>query len=141
MRHDARFMVQLVIAMGYLLCEVVFSDLMDLLAFNSSSGTAAFVLSTIGHFILFALLLWLSLYVALSQSDRKRLLVSVAISGSVVSLVLLYYFLNIPEFSPFPNYVNYLKPPALQWFHPVNTETFLRDADVIFVDARADVDD
>ena len=138
-RHDARFLIQLVITLTYLLCEVVFSNLLDLLAFNSSSDTGAFVLGTIGHFFLFSSLLWLNLYVAISQSDRKRLLMSFGISSSVAGLFLLYYFLNIPEFSGFPQYVNYLKPPALQWLHPVTTETFLQDADVIFKDARADI--
>lgn len=141
MRHDARFLLQLVVTLAYLLCEVIFSNALDLLAFNSSSGSGAFALGTIGHFILFSLLLWLNLYVAINQTDRKRLLMSFGISSSVVALVLLYYFLNVPEFSGFPQYVNYLKPPALQWLHPVNTETFLRDAEVIFKDARADIGD
>ena len=141
LRHDARFLMQLVIAMAYLLCEIIFSNFINLLEFNSSSETAAFVIGAIGHFILFTSLLWLSLYVALSQSDRKRLLVSFAISSSAMSLALLYYFLNIPDFSPYPDYANDLKPPALQWLHPVTTDTFLRDAGVIFEEARADKDD
>ena len=141
MRHDARFLIHLVITLAYLLCEVIFSNSLDLLAFNSNSNTASFVLGTIGHFIMFSLLLWMNLYIAISQTDRKRLLVAVSVSGASVSLVLLYYFLNIPDFSGFPQYVNYLKPPALHWFQPVNTDTFLQDSDVIFVDARADKDD
>jgi len=141
MRHDARFLIQLVITLAYLLCEVLFSNSLDLLAFNRGSNTASFALGTIGHFILFSLLLWMNLYIAISQTDRKRLLVAASISCSAVSLVLLYYFLNVPEFSAFPQYVNYLKPPALQWLHPVNTETFLQDSDVIFVQARASKDD
>lgn len=141
MRHDARFLVQLVITLAYLLSELVFSNSLDLLAFNSSTNTGAFVLGTIGHFILFSLLLWLNLYIAISQTDRKRLLMSFGISSSVVALVLLYYFLNLPEFSGFPQYVNSLKPPAVQWLHPVTTETFLREADEVFVDARADTID
>ena len=141
MRHDTRFLVQLVIVMTYLLSEVVFSNFLDLLAFNTSSDNAAFVVGVIGHFLLFALLLWLNLYIAIGQTDRKRLLLSCGVSGSAVALVLLYYFLNIPEFSPFPDYVNYLKPPVLQWLHPVNTDKFLQDANVIFDKTRVDLED
>ena len=141
LRHDARFLMQLVIVMAYLLCEIIFSNFIGLLEFNSSSETAAFVLGTAGHFILFTSLLWLSLYIAISQTDMKRVLVSLSISSSVVSLALLYYFLNMPDFRPYPVYVNNLKPPALQWLHPVNTDTFLRDAGEIFTKAKADKSD
>ena len=141
LRHDARFLMQLVIAMAYLLCEIIFSNLVNVLEFNSSSEAAAFVIGTMGHFMLLTSLLWLSLYVAISQSDRRRLLTSFAVSGSVISLALLYYFLNMPDFSPYPEYANKLKPPALQWLHPVNTDTFLKDAGVMFENAHADMGD
>ena len=141
LRHDARFLMQLVIALAYLLCEIIFSNFIDLVEFNSSSETAAFVTGTIGHFILFTALLWLSLYIAISQTDQKRLLMSFGISSAVMALVLLYYFVNVPDFSPYPEYVSDLKPPAMQWLHPVDTDTFLRDAGVIFEDARADKGD
>lgn len=141
MRHDARFLVQLVIVMGYLLSEVIFSNFLDLLAFNSSSGSTAFAVGVVGHFLLFSLLLWLNLYIAINQTDRKRLLLSCGVSGSAVTLVLLYYFLNVPGFRPYPDYVNYLKPPAVQWLHPVNTEKFLNDANVIFKKTKVDLED
>ena len=133
MRHDTRFLVQLVISMAYLLCVIIYSACMDLLAFNSGSKNAAFIIGGIGHFLLFSSLLWLNLYIAISQSDNRRLLVASGMSLSVVSLLLLYYYINISEFSGQPDYVHFLKPPALQWFSPVTTETFLRDAEVIFV--------
>ena len=140
MRHDARFLVQLVISMAYLVCEIIFSISLDVLTFNSNSVSAVFVIGGIGHFLLFSTLLWLNLYIAISQTDQRRLLMANGISLAVVSLALLYYFINVPEFSGQPDYVHYLKPPALQWFTPITTETFLQQAEVIFADTNAQLD-
>lgn len=136
-RHDARFMVHLVIILVILLCALIFSIFLDLLSFNSSSGTPSFVLGTFGFYFLFFTLIWLSLYLAFSQTDSKRLLTSFGISTSFVAIGLIYNYLNIPEFSPIPEYIYFLKPPALQWIDLVNTETFLKDADIIFKNASA----
>ena len=131
MRHDARFLVQFVIVMVFLAIEVVFSNFLDLLTFHGGS-TVAFFTGMIGHFTLLAMLLWLNMYVALSQPDGKRLIMSVGTSGSVVSMMIIYYLLSIPEFSPVPDYNYYLKPPALQWINGKPVDEFLQDADIIF---------
>ncbi|MBF8269560.1 MAG: FHA protein [Gammaproteobacteria bacterium] len=141
MRHDARFLVQLVISVTYLLCAIFFENCLDVISFNNSSDTAAFIIGGIGHFLLFSTLLWLNLYIAISQTDRRRLLMANGISFSIVSLVLILYFINVSEFSGQPNYVHYLKPPALQWFSPVARATFLQQADDIFTYSNAQLDD
>ena len=86
-------------------------------------------------------MLWLNLYIAISQTDRRRLLMANGISLSVVSVVLTFYLINVSEFSGQPNYVHFLKPPALQWFTPVTSTTFLQQADAIFTDINARLKD
>jgi len=139
MRHDTRFLIQLVIVLAYLGAEIIFNNGLDVLAFNSGSGKLAFSVGAIGHFLLFTALLWLNLYVAIGQSDRRRLLMANGIAFSVVATALLYYFLNAREFSDVPEYVHYLKPPALQWFTPVTKDTFLKQADTVFADISAEL--
>lgn len=137
MRHDARFFLQLVVVMAYLVCEIIYSNFLDLLAFNSGAGSATFLIGIAGHYILFSSLLWLNMYIAISQSDRKRFFMSFGISSIIVVMALIYYLLNIPEFTGVPEYVHYLKPPLLQWFEPVTTDTFLEDSGVIFEKAAS----
>ena len=137
MRHDARFLIQLVIILAYLASVIIFNNCLDVLAFNTGSSDLAFSIGFAGHFPLFASLLWLNLYIAIGQTDRRRLLMAFGIAFSIVATALVYYFLNTREFSGQPEYVHYLKPPALQWFVPVDQETFLQDAEEIFADTTA----
>jgi hypothetical protein len=116
---------------------VILNDCLDVLAFNYSSDRAVYVIGVIVNLVLFAALLWLNLYVAVGQTDRWRLLISGGVSVTVAALFLVYHFFSVREFSPLPEYVYFLKPPALQWVSPVDTETFLRDADAIFTTTSA----
>ena len=132
-RHDARFLIQFVIVMMFLAVEVVFSNLLDLLAFNDSNDLSLLFGAT-GHFFLLGGLLWLNMYIALNQSDQKRLLTSFGFSASAVFMVMIYYLLYVPDFSPVPDYNYYLKPPSVQWVDGVSVDEYLQDAGQMFED-------
>lgn len=133
LRHEPRFIAQFVISLSYLLLTNAAEAFIQTVAFNSGDSDLTTLVGYLTHGWLMVLLLSFNLRVATQQQARARFLTANLVSWSLVGLVWLFSVFSRPSFNAAPEYVGALKPPYSRWAEAVSVDTYIQDAERLFV--------
>lgn len=93
------------------------------------------------EFVIFALLvsgfIWLSLFIAFHQTDRRRNVITLSMTFIVLAPIYVLGFFNQDEFSSRPSYNPILLPPAYNFTGAASTESFINKANHLVTEVDA----
>lgn len=128
LRHEARFAAQLVVASGLMFFGVLSDWLSQWLNFNTTDPLLGLGLDALLGALLIGSMASISLQLA-AHSQHWHLRLGAHLAGWVlVAFLSVQPFQRQLDFSPHPQYVAELAPPALRVHPAVSTEQFLQDA-------------
>ncbi|MBA3582127.1 MAG: FHA domain-containing protein [Gammaproteobacteria bacterium] len=126
LRHDGRFLAHVSIALVFMILLTFFDEMVEVIAFNSANLLLQRVLAIGGYIIGLFVLLWGGLYLASNFPARRRTVMSMALSASIISFLAFAFYVYQPDFSEEPDYVRVLKPPAYYATSSVSIDEFLK---------------
>lgn len=131
-KHKTQFAAQLSLSVLFL---AVLLPLMNVSEYFGYFLNSVWVETVSGMWLLgalFAVFLVWNLGVATNVSLKRRIAVSAAISGVLISISVLLYFAFKDEFNPLPMYYATLKPPFVKVIEDQSVDQFLLKTDAVF---------
>lgn len=131
-KHKTQFAAQLSLSVLFL---AVLLPLMNVSEYLGYFLNSVWVETVSGMWLLgalFAVFLVWNLGVATNVSLKRRIAVSAAISGVLISISVLLYFAFKDEFNPLPMYYATLKPPFVKVLEDQSVDQFLLKTEAIF---------
>jgi hypothetical protein len=131
-KHKTQFAAQLSLSVLFLAVLLPMMNVSEYLGYflNSVWVEAVVGMGLLGA--LFAVFLVWNLGVATNVSLKRRIAVSAAISGVLISISVLLYFAFKDEFNPLPMYYATLKPPFFKIMEDQSVDQFLLKTDAVF---------
>ena len=106
--------------------------LQKVLAFNINPGAWFGLFEFIILAAVTCLFIWLSLFIAFHQPDRRRNLITAGLSFLILAPLFTMSFLNKDEFDSSPEYDATLLAPAYNFTHAIETEKFIDNSQALF---------
>ena len=106
--------------------------LQKVLAFNINPGAWFALLEFIILAAVLCLFIWLSLFIAFHQPDRRRNLITAGLSFLILAPLFTLGFLNKDEFDSSPDYDATLLAPAYNFTQAIETEKFIDNSQALF---------
>lgn len=131
-KHKTQFAAQLSLSVLFLAVLLPLMNVSEYLGYFLNSVWVETVsgMGLLGA--LFAVFLVWNLGVATNVSLKRRIAVSAAISGVLISISVLLYFAFKDEFNPLPMYYATLKPPFVKVIEDQSVDQFLLKTDAVF---------
>ena len=131
-KHEARVMSQLGVCFLFYNAMWVFDVFESFLSFNLSSNWSAIGLIALIPIALSFCLFWLNSYIGFHMSQRRRVVVSAAITTLIFGGSFVVQLSNKPEFRAAPSYNETIMTPAFLVSTGSDVNTFIADSSKLF---------
>ncbi|TNF35687.1 MAG: FHA domain-containing protein [Gammaproteobacteria bacterium] len=127
-RRQVYFYYMLLVAVIYILADLLLENALGFLAFNLNNNLLAQVLSYVTGGLLLAALFYASMHRALTVSNRRKLVLANIFSWVIVAVVILVVLANQPAFRRNPEFPAELKPPFSRMMEASSIDAFVTES-------------
>ena len=131
-KKESHIVNQLNLTLIVILLFYILSLLQKVLAFNVNPGAWFALVEFVIVAVVICLFIWLSLFIAFHQPDRRRNIITAGLSFLILAPLFAVGFLNKDEFDSSPEYDTTLLAPAYNFTQAIETEKFIDNSQALF---------